>query len=589
METTAPENNITPVAKTGSIARIALGLLFLVPSLCCCVSQLLVPTLGTFWMSLQRIRPFRLEGEFIGLENYTRLFADRAFQSAIGFTLSVLVVQLLVVAVIPLGLAWAGSKLGRPLRLGLRILLTLPVALFVPETIAIIWRAISSPSAGVLPPGASLPLGVGNAPTTLLFIDALYLVGLAGGLGLIVYLPIWRRPADAPILTRKEIVKPALATWGVSLLGIMALTLSTFSLSFLLTGGLFGTNTLGTLLYHFAFLSAQFGPATSIATIILLAILTLGLLAGLLVLLARLRLDIVNDPPPAKEEKKDDEEKESAPKQSKTLPAIIIPAALLLLALGGCLFSALPFGWLIPHAFGPRGIGPLMDQILSTPVLGNTFIPPLITATIQVLIAYLAALSLGALQPLGKRSEWLLLLFSPWLFVTMLPLSLSWFVAIQKVGLLNTSLALISPISLSVPVLFILTIFFKGRASTENDAPAKTGFFKHFVLPSLPLVAVLWLFLLFLAWQDLFWPLIVANRLGTHPLSVMLLQLRGATGATSDTLAAAITFLVLPVCFFIFAALTSFQIFYLDRLKLYSEERAGKVEDIKSDEPVSQS
>jgi len=588
METVAEKNDVTPTPKTSPIARIALGLLFLVPSLCCCMSQLLAPTLGTFWMSLQSIRSFKSEWHFVGLENYTRLFGDRNFQSAIGFTLTILIVQLLVVAVTPLALGWAASKFGRPLRLGLRILLTLPIAFFAPATIAITWGMVLSPSVGLMPRGTSLLAGP-NTSTMLLLIDALYLIGLTGGLGLIAYLPIWRRPAGAPAPTRKEITKPALAIWGVGLLGIIALSLSTFSFNFMLTGAQFGTSTFGTLLYRFAFLYAQFGAAASIGTLILLATFPLGIVATLLILLARLRLGLVSDPPPASKT-----DGENPPAQRKTFPGII-PIALLLLMLVGCFLSTLPFGWLIPHAFGPRGIGPLLDEIFRRPILVNTFIPPLITASIQILIAYLGALSLGALQPFGKRSEWLLLLFSPWLFVTILPLSPGWFTALQKMGLLNTSLVLVSPILFSIPVLFILTIFFKGRASqleqtsAETDPLPKSNFFKHFVLPSLPLAATLWLFLLLFAGQDLFWALLVGHRLTIQPLSIFLLQLRGIASVSWDTLAAAVTFLVLPVCFLLFVILSPFQIFYLDRLTLFSEGHSGDaVEDTKEDEQMSQ-
>ena len=47
---------------------------------------------------------------------------------------------------------------------------------------------------------------------------------------------------------------------------------------------------------------------------------------------------------------------------------------------------------------------------------------------IQLPIAYLGALGIGALRPLGRYSEWLLLPFSPWLFITALPLSVAFVV-----------------------------------------------------------------------------------------------------------------------------------------------------------------
>jgi ABC-type glycerol-3-phosphate transport system permease component len=214
-----------------------------------------------------------------------------------------------------------------------------------------------------------------------------------------------------------------------------------------------------------------------------------------------------------------------------------------------------------------------LGQVSAVPVLINTLVPALIAATLQILVAYLAALGIGALRPLGKRSEWLLLLFSPWLFVTVLPLSLVNFIAVQKAEMLDTFAGSLSPILFSIPALFILTLFFAGRASQRGDESQEApGFFRHFVLPSLPLAAVLWLALLFFNGQDVFWSLLIANRPERWSLNVALLQVLGLyAGGAQGVLAAAITFFVLPLGVLFFICLAFFQIFSLDRLSLYAE------------------
>jgi hypothetical protein len=331
--------------------------------------------------------------------------------------------------------------------------------------------------------------------------------------------------------------------------GIIVLTLSTFTLNYMLTSG--STSTLGIWLYQSAFRNFNMGAAATAASIILLVTLLLGILAGLLVIMTRLRLDIVDEKP------------------------VVEKSGLFTLA--ACILSALPFGWLIPQAFGRDGLGRLMEQISAGQVFINSIVPPLITATLQVLIAYLAALGIGALRPLGKRSEWLLLLFSPWLFITVLPLSLVNFLAVQKADLLNTLRASLSPIVFSVPALFILTIFLSGRASQlpqetrEGEAQAAPSFSKHFILPSLPLAAVLWLVILFLSGQDVLWPLLVSVSPERYTLSVTLLRLISTFGGAGGAPAAAVLFFILPLCLFFFICLVPFQILYLDRLVLYSE------------------
>jgi ABC-type glycerol-3-phosphate transport system permease component len=251
---------------------------------------------------------------------------------------------------------------------------------------------------------------------------------------------------------------------------------------------------------------------------------------------------------------------------------------LLLLTLGVCLCSALPFGWLLPRAIGENGLGPLLEQISAGQVFINSFVPPLVTATLQVLIAYLAALSIGALRPFGKRSDWILLLFSPWLFITVPPLSLAYFIAAQKAGALDTLRATFSPILFSIPALFILAIFFAGRAAQlqqeriASESPQAPDFFRHFILPSLPLAAVLWLLLLFFNGQDIFWPLLVSVSPERYSLNLTLLRLVQMFSGSHEMLAAAVTFFIVPVCALFFVCLAPFQAFYLDRLTLYAED-----------------
>lgn len=567
METSQSHGDVS-TARTRPIGRLLLGVLFLLPALFCCISQLLLPTVNTFWMSFQRINLIGSERAFVGLENYGRLFGNENFGRAAGFTFTTLLVRLFVVALMPLLLAWAAGQFGRRLRLRLRILLTLPIFFYLPVAIAIAWLVFLNPVTGLFRLPGRWAASPASAQSTLLFIDALYLLGLASGLGLMLFLPLWRRSADASPPDFEEVSKPMLAVWVVGILAIIVLTLNTFSLSFVLTnGGPAGsTSTLGLLLYQFAFRNLNFGPAAAVASLILLITLVLGTAAGALVILTRLRLDLIDTKPAA--EKAD---RPLTPQGSRALPGIVL-APLLLLTIGICLFSALPFGWLIRQALGSDMLGRLVEQISMGRIFVNTFVPPLVSATVQVLIAYLAALSLGALRPFGNRSEWLLWLFSPWLLIGVLPLSLASYIAAQKAGTLDTLRASISPILFSVPVLFILTIFFTGRASRLPHERTVPGFFSHFILPSLPLAAVLWLVLLFFNAQDIFWPLLVSMSPERYTVNLTLFRLLQMYRVDNGMLATAITFFVMPVCVFFFIGLAFFQVYYLDRLTLYAED-----------------
>jgi ABC-type sugar transport system permease subunit len=379
MEISQPHDDVF-IKKTYSNNRIVLGLLFLLPSLFCCISQLLLPTVNTFLMSFQEISFFGSEAGYVGLENYASLLSNENFGRAVGFTLITLIVRLVVVALVPLFLAWAASQVGRPLRLGLRILLTLPVVLFVPVAIAVAWLMFLSPARNLFPFEGSWLASPTSARFTLLFIDALYLFGLASGLGLMVYLPLWRRSADIPAPTFREVGKPMLATWSIGILGVIVLTLSTFTLNFVMTnGGPAGsTSTLGLLIYQFGFRNFDMGQAASIASLILLITLVLGILAGFVVILTRLRLNILSTEPALEKTVQP-----ITPQRSRALAGVVF-VLLALLTLGMCLFSALPFGWLIPQASGLRT---LLEEISAGRIFSNTLVPPLVTATLQVLIA----------------------------------------------------------------------------------------------------------------------------------------------------------------------------------------------------------
>lgn len=570
METTESTNDVS-INQPRPNGHIALGVLLLLPALLCCISQLLVPTVNTFQMSFQKIRLLGSENMFVGMENYSYLFGDDGFRQAAGFTVTTIMVRLFIVALVPLLLAWAVSHVGRPLRLGMRVLLTLPLVLFLPAAIAVTWLLFLNPANGWFAGNGSWFASPERARTTLLFIDALYFFGLACGVGLIVFLPLWRRPADTPRPATENVWKTMLTLWMVGLLAVIAMTLSTLGLSYVMTnGGPAGsTSNLGMLIYQFGFRNFNMGPAAAVASLLLLITMLLGTIAGILLIVTRLRLDVVETRKPS-----DSNTQANTSPRNRSLAGLLL-IALGLLTVGTCLLSALPFGSLLPQAFGENGIGRLLEEVSPGRILINSLVPPLIAATLQVLVAYLAALGIGALRPLGKHSEWLLLLFSPWFFISVLPLSLASYMSRQEAGSLDTLMGSVSPILFSVPALFILTLFFAGRTSARNtigsDAVAAPDFTQKFILPSLPLAGVIWLALLFVHGADFFWPLLVNISPERYNLNLTLLQIVGRFGGADALLATLVTLFVLPATVFFFVCLVPFQTFYLDRLTVYAE------------------
>jgi len=548
----------TPTTNNKRTLPIILGIVLLCPAMLACAASQLALSIGTLVTSLQKSNLLSAP-TFVGLDNYTHLFQDKLASSAFGFSGQTALLRVLLVAILPPLLAWGVSRLNRPLRLGLRVIFSIPPAMCAPLMIAFLWFILLAP--GSLLGDQHLLERPASAQQTLQFIDGLYTLGLGCALGLIFYLAAFRglEPGQNPR-------KPLLAAWGISLLVALASGLQSFSLSYVLTAGGPANATASIVFYIFkvAFQYMQLGVGAAGATVLLIILGICGLAAGLIAILSGLRLEL----PSAAAAK--------APENATARPSTMMVALIvgLLAGLAAICLGLAPLLGTIAAALKGPGIAKLLEVIPPGTTLLNTFLPPIVSVLlIQVPLTWLAAFGIGALRPLGKHSEWLLLPFCPWLFTGLAPFSLSAYQAEHSAGLLNTLIALIPPIGVSIPMLVILTLFFKGQARTFESSGVKATF-THFILPSLPLLAMLAGAGVFIGTQDLFWGLVFANKAALYPLSVALLQLRGGFGTATPVIANALLWMELPILVFAFVALAVFQVLYLDRLSLSTETKS---------------
>src|SRR5262249_15615541 len=181
--------------------------------------------------------------------------------------------------------------------------------------------------------------------------------------------------------------------------------------------------------------------------------------------------------------------------------------------------------------------------------------------------------------------EWLLLPFGPWLFVTVLPLSTSYYVGLQDLKLLNTFAAQTPPILVNVPILFILTLFFKGKQQRwQTRERTFQSFLTTVIRPSLPLALLLAGIAVFIGMHDLVWSLIVSRPQNswTFPVSILLTASSSAVlpypvfqyTPYFPRIAALITLFDLPVFLITMVILGLFQGLYLDRLAVGFEKPA---------------
>jgi hypothetical protein len=450
--------------------------------------------------------------------------------------------------------AVASARFGTVARVGVRIAFCVPLALFAPVSSALLWRLAlqrGGALANIVGPQAGALAGPAAGPTFLM-IDALQTLVLACGLGLFVFLP----PLRANGAARQA--RPWLAVavcWLIGLLATAACTLQSFTTSFVLTGGgpANSTLTLALFVFNSAFRTLQLGLAAAAASEMLGVLVVLGLAAGIIIAASGLKFGIW---PHATHTA-------TGRRPSWITLLMFLPTAVC--GLGLCAV------WLVPV------VASLLETPAPTPpalatarLAANTVGPVLNAVVLQTALAYAGALAIGALRPLGRWSEWLLLLFSPWLFVTEVPFSIASYINLSRAGLVNTFAALIPPILLSVPALFVFTLFFKGqteqwRQARANGQPALASFVRWIILPSLPLVMGVATALLLAGSQDLLWPLIAVSSADMYTVNVALVQLASNFSSARGTITSAINSFLLPSFIIFFAVFAALQ-FYCDRL-----------------------
>jgi ABC-type sugar transport system permease subunit len=506
------------------IVAVVVGLMVWVLVSICCIGVLVLPTARVAWYSLMDVQFIRSEAsEPVGLANYERLVEDQMFTTALSNVLKLTVARLAAVVAIPLLLAIVVNEFGRWVRIPARLLFTVPMALFAPTLVALAYQLVYHPRIGLM--GGQTLADPEVAWSAMVSVDRLSTLGLAWGIGLIFFLAALRGSGEGEPSWRKMWL-PVVAAWVVGLLATAALAVQSFVTGYAFMGGgpRYSTITLAIMQFMTGFRMMRFGVASAVAMVILVVTMILGLIAGLIVVFGHLRLEMV---PWAK---RSGWFSGGGKPVWRRVVVIVLCVVVLLVGVGACSVSGFP--WLLSVNSSLKSDGELLDSALmlpsSSPSLDaygslvdqmpvgriwiNTIVPPLITVLLQVLVAYVGALGIGAARPLKRWSELLLLPFSPWLFVTAGPLSISFFEARRAAGLLNTLLALIPPVVLSVPMLFVLTLFFKGQvpqvraARAEGRSPVG-AFFLRLILPSLPLVALLACFSLLVSGQNLMWQL----------------------------------------------------------------------------------
>jgi ABC-type sugar transport system permease subunit len=519
-----------PPAAGADTARVV-GWLLPLPAVVLAVLTLVVPTVRTVIASFssETLLP-GAPAENVGFDNYG---AMHGFWSSLSFALSLVAVPTVVAVVVaPLvaaALNWAGAWA----RWAARIVLSLTIVVFSPVALSIAWMRDLRDDPTRL---ADLDLAGG----ALRSVTAMMTFGVVLAVGLMIFLPVFR--------ARRRPAWPALfATAGVAVLGMVAIGLQQFTVPFVLTN--FGPRDVTTtpvgLMYAGSFRQLRIGVGAAVATTLLVILAVLGVAAMLVVILTRLRVSLV----PLRRQ----------PQDVRVNPGAIVLAALVLAAVvTAIVLTAAPW---FDALSGPTPDGPSGTQ-------GRTWGPAILGALSSVGAAYLAALGISGLRPLGRHSEWLLMAFAPWLFVGVAPLSIEFYKSVREGGGIDTTGALTPPILVSVVSLVIIAVLCRGqsehwRRQVAAGTPAGPAFFTTVVLPTLPLAGLLFVVGVFFSAQDLLWPLLVSGT-PDHETSVLTLVRASMSLGQSDFSVASATPLVAVVLGAL--AVVAVQLLHLDRM-----------------------
>ncbi|SDU78975.1 carbohydrate ABC transporter permease [Jiangella alkaliphila] len=284
------------------VRRAAVGLGFMAPLLLVNLLVIAVPGALSVWYSFTNWTGLG-SADFVGLDNYRRLFADPEFHAALEHN----VLWTAFFLTVPMAMGLFGAFLLSRIR---RFQILFRVAYFIPYVVATvvsgaIWQSLLNPDQG---------LGSGLAKLGIPWLDGVNFLGDQDlALGAVAFVNNWQWWGFLVVifLASMQSVNPALYEaarldganawrefWHVTLPGIrptlMFLALMTVIWSFLIfdyiyiltQGGPAGsTDVLGTLLYRNAFANFEAGYAASVG--IVMALVSLTAVSGFLLLRRR--------------------------------------------------------------------------------------------------------------------------------------------------------------------------------------------------------------------------------------------------------------------------------------------------------------
>jgi ABC-type sugar transport system permease subunit len=499
-----------------TLASRLIGAALLFPALLVWLLALVIPALRLVVMSLQNGRLIALtrrDPQFVGFDNYQAALNNGVVE-AILYGVSLAILPLLIFFLVGPLMGLAASHSPALARRIVRVLLVLPLAAFAPAAAAFAWLALSPPSSR----------GRGMVALYELASLTAAVFGLVCVIAVTIYSSALRR-------TGQPRWPAVLAVSGIALLAGLAIGIQQFGVDQLAAAR--EVMTPETLMYRQAFQLFRLGPGAAVATIELVVLAILGVLAACIVIFSGLRIQVTAG-------------------TGESRPGT--PAATIGLVAGAVVILGLSLLFLLPWIAGLDNTA--RGRIASVDFLA-AWVAPLISTVFAVILAALGGYGIGALRPLGKRSELLLLPFAPWLFTGTGPFAIPAFATIVANQQVGSFWAKIPPLWTFVPALFLFTLLFRGQRK---------------ILPVLPAAALTIIGFWILQAQDFLWSLLMSTpRSSTAPAAFLRNAIVDAYQGGGENVAySTVTPLWFIAIVVIGAALV--QWFYADRIVLTTSE-----------------
>ncbi|GEK89860.1 fructooligosaccharide transport system permease protein [Alkalibacterium putridalgicola] len=183
--------------------------------------------------------------------------------------------------------------------------------------------------------------------------------------------------------------------------------------------------------------------------------------------------------------------------------------------------------------------------------LGNSIFYALSVTAGSILINSLAGYAFATINFKGKK-----ILFGLMIALLVIPgetIIITKFVVAERLGILNTPLAVILPLLATPLYIYMFTIFFRAISTELQEAAMLEGaskfkiYWKIMLPMSKPAIATVGTLSFIMSWNDYIWPLMVLTDSETYPLQVAITNINNTQPVYTNQVMAILTISTIPL------------------------------------------